>query len=297
MAMSDVYRLGASMYVPSDSPNLQATFSGNKFPSVRSLIACTEDAVLPSRIDQALAGLSAALRLLPGRGVGPLRFVRCRNPHMLEQILALKGIGNIDGFVLPKADEHNLPVYESLLGAQDYYVMPTLETIGVFDAQWQADMCSYLRTSKLKDRVLALRIGGNDLLKHLGLRRLRGVTSYETPLGVLISQLVLTFRPHGFHLSAPVYDYFDDPATLYREVAQDVRMGLIGKTAIHPSQAAIIEQGLRVSREDMRAAQLILGSRGQEEAVFKHGGGMHETIVHQSWAQQTLDRASAGGRN
>ena len=293
--MSDVYRLGASMYVPADSPHLQATFSGDKYPAVRSLIVCTEDAVLPGRVNAALAALADALRRLPGRGTGPMRFVRCRNPEVLEQILTLDGIEHVDGFVLPKADESNLPRYETLLGEQDFYVMPTLETIGVFDAQWQSDMCRYLRHSRLSERVLALRIGGNDLLKHLGLRRLRGVTSYDTPLGALISQLVLAFRPHGFHLSAPVYDYFDDPVTLRREVLQDVRMGLIGKTAIHPSQATIIEEGLRVSREDRHAAELILGSRGQEAAVFKHGGAMHETIVHQSWAQQTLARASAGG--
>lgn len=290
--MFDVYRLGASMYVPADSPHLQATFSGSKYPAVRSLIACTEDAVLPSRVNEALTTLGAVLRVLPGRDRGPMRFVRCRNPEVLEQILALEGIHNIDGFVLPKTDQDNLPRYEALLGETDFYVMPTLETIGVFDAQWQSDMCRYLLNSRLNGRVLALRIGGNDLLKHLGLRRLRGYTSYETPLGALISQLVLTFRPHGFHLSAPVYDYFDDPVTLRREVSQDVRMGLIGKTAIHPSQASIIEEGLQVSREDMRAAELILGCRGQGAAVFKHGGAMHETIVHQTWAQHTLARAS-----
>ncbi len=293
--MSDVYRLGASMYVPCDSPNLEATYSGKKFPSVRSLIACTEDAVPASRLNQALAGLSSVIRSLPAKGTGPMRFVRCRNPGMLEQILGLNGIEKIDGFVLPKADEDNMPVYESLLGDQGFYVMPTLETIGVFDTRWQADMRNYLLSSKLRDRVLALRIGGNDLLKYLGLRRLRGVTSYETPLGGLIGQLVLAFRPHGFHLSAPVYDYFDDPATLRREVAQDVRMGLIGKTAIHPRQASIIDEGLSVSRGDMQAARLILDAMGHDEAVFKHDGGMHETVVHQSWARQILERASANG--
>ena len=55
-------------------------------------------------------------------------------------------------------------------------------------------------------RILVLRIGGNDLLNLLGLRRQRGHTLYETPLGAVIARLVTTFKPHGFRLSAPVFE-------------------------------------------------------------------------------------------
>ena len=43
-------------------------------------------------------------------------------------------------------------------------------------------------------------IGGNDLLNLLGLRRQRGHTLYETPLGAVIARLVTTFKPHGFRV-------------------------------------------------------------------------------------------------
>lgn len=290
--MSDVYRLGASMYVPADHPQLEATFSGRKYPAVRSLIACTEDAVLPERLDLALDQLSRVLQALPSRGAGPMRFIRCRNPETLSHILSLRDIRKIDGFVLPKFDLDNAGAYDGLLGGTEYYAMPTLETPGVFDSCWQRELLNSLNQGSI--RVLALRIGGNDLLQHLGLRRLRGVTSYETPIGTLIAQLVLTFRPHGYHLTAPVYDYFDDMETLIREVRQDVHMGLVGKTAIHPRQAGVIERGLQVSQQDMKAAQRILDANGQKEAVFKHDGGMLERAVHTSWARETLARAASG---
>ena len=290
--MYDAYRLGASLYIPADHPQLEATLSGRKYPAVRSLIACTEDAVLPDRLEYALAQLREALGQLPARGVGPMRFVRCRNPQTLSHILSLPGIERIDGFVLPKFDFDNLAEYTRLLGNTRFYVMPTLETLGVFDPAWQRELLQALQPSPLK--VLALRIGGNDLLKFLGLRRLRGVTTYETPVGALIAQLVLTFRPHGFQLTAPVYDYFDDTPTLVREIAQDLRMGLIGKTAIHPRQAKVIERGLRVSQQDMSAARKIMGPGGQHAAVFQHEGGMLETAVHSEWARQTLAKAASG---
>lgn len=290
--MSDVYRLGASMYVPADHPQLQATFSGKKYPAVRSLIACTEDAVLPERLDLALEQLSRVLQALPARGTGPMRFIRCRNPETLSHILSLPDIRKIDGFVLPKFDFDNAAAYDRLLGGTGYYAMPTLETVGVFDPLWHKELLERLHKGSI--RVLALRIGGNDLLKHLGLRRLRGITVYETPLGALINQLVLTFRPHGYHLTAPVYDYFDDMETLIREVRQDVLMGLVGKTAIHPRQATVIERGLQVSQQDLLAAQRILDANGQNEAVFKHDGGMLELAVHTSWARETLARAASG---
>jgi len=293
--MSKAFQLCASMYIPCVHPELKAIFSGDKYPGVRSLIACTEDAIRPESVKSAIASLAAIVRILPPMGVGPLRFIRCRNPQVLEDILAIEGIDKIDGFVLPKIDESVLPVYETALRDTAHYVMPTLETIGVFDPLWQRDMRYSLLQSCLRDRVLALRIGGNDLLKYLGLRRIRGITAYETPLGALIGQLILSFRPYGFHLTAPVYDFVDDPDTLQREIRQDVRMGLIGKTAIHPSQAPIIDSALRVSRGDLEAARIILDSRGSDAAVFKHRGAMQESMVHAAWAQQTIERAAVAG--
>jgi stress response protein SCP2 len=99
----------------------------------------------------------------------------------------------------------------------------------------------------VRSRILALRIGGNDLLALLGLRRPRAMTIYRTPLGPVIARLVTTFRPYGFVLTAPVFEHLDLPALLDQEVAEDIAYGMVGKTAIHPTQIAPIEQHYRVS--------------------------------------------------
>ena len=52
-------------------------------------------------------------------------------------------------------------------------------------------------------RILCLRIGGNDLLSALRLRRPPGVTLYVTPLGTLIDCLVGLCKPAGYTSSPP----------------------------------------------------------------------------------------------
>jgi len=281
------YQLRASMYVPCDHPRLTETLNGSRFPGVHSLIACTEDAVSPARLEFALKQLAMTLVRLPEKGQGPHRFVRCRTPDVLKKILAMEGVERVHGFVLPKCEIGNLREYEALLSGTGFKVMPTLETQGVFDSFWRRDFRQYMQASTLD--VLALRIGGNDLLKILGMRRTRGVTIYETPLGLLIAQLMLDFRPSGFHLTAPVYDYFEDPATLAEEVARDVSMGLVGKTAIHPVQAPIIENGWKLSADDIATANEILTAR-DKLAVFSSKGAMHEVSVHDRWAEGIMSR-------
>ena len=70
-----------------------------------------------------------------------------------------------------------------------------------------------------------LRIGGNDLMHALGVRRTPGRTLYEGPLERVIGMLVGVFKPYGFMLSSPVYEVFDDLTTLAREVSRTSNMG------------------------------------------------------------------------
>ena len=119
------------------------------------------------------------------------------------------------------------------------------------------------------------------------------VTIYRTPLGGIIARLVTTMRPHGFHLTAPVFEHMDRPELLAEEVSEDMLHGLIGKTAIHPDQVPLIESHYRVCPNDVEAAQMIL----QENcpAVFGHGGSMCEVSTHTSWAKNILTRMQAFG--
>lgn len=279
--MANVDNLGASLYVPTTHPQLSAIAAGHKLAHLRSIIFCTEDAVHARDLPAALANLALALRALRP-DVQRQRFIRVRSPEVLQRVLALPGIEHIDGFVLPKATATNLPHYLQALAATQHSLMPTLESIEVFDDGELQRLRQLLLQPAWRARILVLRIGGNDLLNLLGLRRQRGHTLYETPLGAVIARLVTTFKPHGFRLSAPVFEYLDDDATLEREVRQDLLHGLTGKTAIHPDQVPRIERHYSARHSDVAAARRILDP--DAPGVFQFDNAMCEPATHHNWA-------------
>jgi len=290
----DPHRLGASLYVPATHPKLDSVFTGDTYPDVRSLIACTEDAIAQHQLDAALARLKEVLPMLPRRDRGPLRFIRPRNVEVFKAILALAGIERVHGFVLPKIDHSTFAGYLKALGDRNFAIMPTLETAAAFEPDAMRALRKLLLLPAHKARCLALRIGGNDLLALLGIRRARNTSIYQTPIGALIPQLVMCFRPHGFQLTGPVFDGLESADTLRAEAMQDRHMGLVGKTAIHPSQTSIIEAVFRVSECELAAANALLNS---DAPVMKFDGSMLERTVHSEWARTILRRSHDRNRH
>ncbi len=285
-------RLGASLYVPATRPDVAAIAHGRKLPELRSVIFCTEDAVHERDLEQALARLAA---VLPALEPGPLlRFIRPRGPAVLRRLLRMDGIERIQGFVLPKFGPHTLGdwlrVWDDGWG---HYLLPILETAEVFDRRRMEFLRDRLEDNGLNDRILCLRVGGNDLLNLLGIRRARGATIYDTPLRGAIAELVCIFHPAGYHLSAPVFDYLDTPDVLAREVAADLQHGLVGKTAIHPEQISVIEALYRVSRDDYDMASAVLAA--DAAAVFRMHDTFCEPATHRRWAAGVLERARVFG--
>lgn len=285
-------RLGASLYVPATRPDLMAIANGHKLAELRSVIFCTEDAVHEQDLEQALAHLAALLpELEPGR---MLRFIRPRGPAVLRRLLRLDGIERIQGFVLPKFGPHTLGDWLRVWDdSKGHYLLPILETVETFDHRKMEVMRDRLEDYALQDHILCLRIGGNDLLNLLGIRRSRGATVYDTPLRGTIADLVRIFHPAGYHLSAPVFDYLDTPEVLAREVEADLQHGLVGKTAIHPTQIPVIESCYRVPREDYETATAVLASNAA--AVFKSHDSFCEPATHRRWAAGVLERARVFG--
>lgn len=293
--MHDKPQLGASLYVPATHPDLRAIAAGDKLADIRSLIFCTEDAVTDAELPQALKNLQAALHHLQPRP-GYFRFVRTRNPTVLAHLASLPGIEAVDGFVLPKATADNIAHYISQMpNSGKHWIMPTLETREVFRDVEMQHLVRLMDTAPWRDRVLSLRIGGNDLLSLLHMRRPRGRTIYETPVGHVIARLATTFIPYGFSLSAPVFEYFDDSETLGREIETDLNHGLVGKTAIHPGQVSFIENHYRVDQQDLEAALRILNH--DAPGVFKLHQSMCEPATHRPWARSILNAARCFGSN
>ena len=163
--------LGASRYVPATHKDLQKIADGKLLGNLRSVIFCTEDAVSGKDVSSALANLSSTL-LNMVELTQTDRFVRVRNQQVMMQILQMPGVEKLTGFVIPKATRHNFDSYFCQIQHTSHLLMPTLETADVFD---EAEMKKFLHVidkPKIRERILALRIGGNDLTLQFTGRRL-----------------------------------------------------------------------------------------------------------------------------
>ena len=287
-----VKSMGASLYLPANHKHLMAVADGERLGHARSLIFCTEDAVADADLSWALFNLSVVLANMKD-DIGAERFVRVRNPEVMARVLAMPGVEKLTGFVLPKCTRHNFDAYFKQVRSTDHMLMPTLETADVFSDDEMLKFRKKLEAPGVRGRIMALRIGGNDLLALLGLRRPRGMTIYRTPLGPVIARLVTTFRPYGFVLTAPVFEHLDLPELLDQEVAEDLAYGMVGKTAIHPSQIGPIEKHYRVKANDLEAARAILNV--DSPAVFKMHNSMCEVATHRAWAQRMVEQSNIFG--
>ncbi|MEX5748939.1 HpcH/HpaI aldolase/citrate lyase family protein [Massilia sp. X63] len=284
--------IGASLYVPANHKDLGRIANGDKLSQARSLIFCTEDAIADRELSWSLFNLSVVLANMRS-DVAVERFVRVRNPDVLARVLAMPGAEKLSGFVLPKVTRHNFDSYFRLVRDTRHLLMPTLETAEVFSDSEMQQLRAVFDAPGVRQRILCLRIGGNDLLALLGLRRPRGMTIYRTPLGPVIARLVTTFRPWGFALTAPVFEYLDLPELLDQEVLEDLAYGMVGKTAIHPTQIGPIEQHYQVRPQDLAVARAILDEASP--AVFRMDDAMCEVATHRAWAERLVEQSHRFG--
>ncbi|OTA20199.1 ATP synthase [Xenorhabdus beddingii] len=299
------YQLGATLYMPATRQNIAEIVLHNKVLGLRSLVICLEDAVSEQDIPAAIENLSRVLQTLaesdaPSSGSSvsntghhrPMIFIRPRNMSMAKHLIANINLNMIDGLVLPKFTYASLAGWWDMVGSTHLCIMPTLETEEVFDVQKMNQLADTLKNHPCKERIIALRIGGNDLMSVISLRRPRDFTLYDGPMGYVIKMLVAVFAAREFALTAPVCEHIDDLEILEKELALDIAHGLVGKTAIHPKQIACIQRALKVSSHDYADALNILASN---QAVFKSRGVMCEPATHQRWAVNILERAEYYG--
>lgn len=282
--------LGATLYMPATRADLVPLLNQEKLSGLRSLVVCTEDAVPAHKVTAALVNLDATLEQLAPAPL--MRFVRPRNPKVLHEIVRMPGISAIDGLVLPKVDETNIFAYaEAAARAPWLTLMPTIETEVAFDRGRLEQLRDLF--AQLGNPVLCVRIGGNDLLQLLGLKRPKHMTVYDTPLRTVINDMIVTFRPAGYELSSPVFEHLDSWQTLKHEVEMDIVHGLWSKTAIHPTQVGMIEAAYQVSEDEYAMAKKILAENAP--SVFKMNGQMCEPTTHRSWAARVRKRAELYG--
>lgn len=290
------FALGATLYMPATRSDMLDVVFGVRIPELRSLVVCLEDAVSAIDVDSALANLKVLLLAIEARGgrceQHPLLFVRPRDAQMAAILNDWPLMKHVDGFVVPKLTLLSLPSWEQAVSNPDLYLMPTLETADVYNPGAMVDLGQALKAS-LDQRIIALRIGGNDLMGCLGLRRNPTTTLYSTPMSYVIPMLAGIMGAQGFALTAPVFEQLATPLLLKEELELDISHGLVGKTAIHPSQINPIQEMLRVSLEDLNCARLILNDVAP--AVFRHNDAMCEPATHYKWATNIIERAKWHG--
>ncbi|MBI6577932.1 HpcH/HpaI aldolase/citrate lyase family protein [Pseudomonas viridiflava] len=296
MALFSPYALGATLYMPATRDDILDVVFAEKLPELRSLVVCLEDAVALIDIETALLNLRQVLTRIHDRGGrpanGPLLFVRPRDAAMARILNDWPLMAHVDGFVVPKLSLKTLSSWEQAVTNPALALMPTLETPEVFNPTAMVELGQALKAN-LDERIIALRIGGNDLMGCLGLRRNPAMTLYGTPMGYVIPMLAGVMGSQGFALTAPVFEQLATPDILQQELTLDIANGLVGKTAIHPSQVNIIQNALRVSLEDMNSARMILNSVAP--AVFKYNDAMCEPATHYKWATHIMERAKWHG--
>ncbi|GHA63596.1 HpcH/HpaI aldolase/citrate lyase family protein [Photobacterium aphoticum] len=289
------YALGATLYMPATRDDIVQVALRNKIPHLRSMVICLEDAVADHEVEQALANLITITRQLATHRRDheqPIIFIRPRDLDMAAHIVAHYDLTGIDGFVFPKFTLATLPEWEAITASTHLMWMPTLETQEVFDGQAMQQLANALHASPMRDRIIALRIGGNDLMSILGIRRSRHATIYEGPLNYVMKMLTCTFGAKGFALTSPVFELIDNVELLEQELQLDLIHGLVGKTAIHPSQIACIHEAWMVDPSEYEDAIRIINST---QAVYQHGGAMCEPATHRQWAKNILERRQLFG--
>ena len=283
------YALGATLYMPVIHPHVAGIVAGRRPCPAPSIVLCLEDALAETDVAR---GLVALRGLLEGPVAGPLTFVRPRSLEMARRLSEMPGMGRLAGMVAPKVTPEDAPAWMALAEGADLQIMPTLEHAGYHDPARVAALRDALLGHDTA-RIAAIRIGGNDLLSALALRRRAGVTSWEGPLAWVLSMASSMLGAAGFPLAAPVFDVIHDMQTLAREARADVAAGFVSKTAIHPAQVPCILDAFRPGADEVAQARAILD--GDARAVFQIGGVMCEPATHRAWAARTLARAAAFG--
>jgi citrate lyase beta subunit len=278
--------------MPATRPDLLSIVTGYRYSTLKSIVVCLEDAVSEMDVADGLENLKRLLVDIQSVGGrpddGPLVFVRPRNADMAAELNDWPLITLIDGFIVPKLNSDSIMSWSLAVNRPELLLMPTLETPDVFVPDAMVALRDAL-DSEFSDKIIALRIGGNDLMGCLGLRRSKTMSIYNSPMGYVIPMLAGIMGAGGYALTAPVFERMASPELLKRELEMDIAHGLVGKTAIHPSQIPLIHDALKVENEDVESATKILAKDAQ--AVFKHGGAMCEPATHLKWARNTLDRA------
>jgi len=281
----DYYELGGTLYVPILQKNLEPILKREKYPFLKSIVICLEDSTALCDLEKGMEKLEKILSVFKQTDLKV--FIRARGSKNLKEILKFKNIELVDGFALAKFDTTNIAEYLSIfIENNKFYIMPILETKDVFNSVKLNNILNELLA--FKDRILVLRIGGEDILSMLNMMRDCSKTVYEImPLYLVLSTILNTFKPDGFNISSTVYTCFDSLDVLDKELVSDKEHQIFNKTSIHPKQVELIQESYKVTESELLIANKLLD---EDSAIFSYNNKMYEKTTHSNWARAIVKR-------
>lgn len=317
MNFSDIaYQLGPLLYCPANHKNVADSLIQNEFGEHFSFAFCLEDTIKDDCLAEAEVMLLHTLKKLDSARKEqsfflPPIFIRVRTSLQMEDLAHRLGSSRsiLTGFIAPKFSLSNADDYLSQLSHinelfhTDYFLMPILESTDMIAPSSRFQLLSSLKEKldAASDRILNIRIGGNDLCHAFGFRRHADETIYQLrPIAQLLTDIVTVFGM-DYVISGPVWEYYDGPLWergLLQELKEDRLCGFIGKTAIHPKQLSVINQAYQVSLKDYEDAKSILNWDDTSTSLVSGSTSkerMNEFKTHTNWAKRTLLLAKAYG--
>lgn len=285
--------LHPTLYTPAtSSPDKLVGLANNAIPGhgIWRVVICTEDSILSDQLPLALTNIGEMLNHMDDSS--PISvFVRVRNPEVLSRLLAHRHIAKLTGFVVPKADPDSFPAYADQVVGTGFRMMPILESQHMTGRHYRESLRSVFTDARYIRLIDCLRIGANDLMGYLGIRRdAAEFTVYQTPVGVTIYEIINEFRGMGgFTITAPVFECFEPryDDLFRREVRQHIMNGLFGQTVIHPRHLRPVRDMYKICPQDLESARSILQ---HDTAVNGMHGRMDEHSTHWMWAQKVVER-------
>ena len=303
------YMVGGLLYVPALNAGLAKKIRDDSFECLTSVAICLEDSIRDDALDSAEKQVFRTLDEIGGYNIRgdrlPLIFIRIRTPeHMRHMYELLKPYRNlVTGYILPKFDLSNCEGYRDMICGinkdrkEPVYVMPILESRMIADIKSRTDTLIKIRDNidSMKDYVLNVRVGGNDLSNLYGLRRGTDQNIYQIGVVRDILMDIINVFASDYVVSGPVWEYFGRNVSepwaegLREELSLDRLNGFIGKTAIHPSQLPLIYESMKVKSCDYNDALRILGWSRSAFGVEKSSDDtrMNEVKCHGRWALRT----------
>ena len=276
------------LYMPAS--NARALEKAKTLPT-DGLVLDLEDAVAPEAKAAAREALVAAIK---AGGYGKREVVARINaldtPWGADDLKALAAAGP-DGILVPKVSsaaevEKVDAALASAPAKTRLWVM--METpLGILDAKAIA-----ATARKPGSRLSVFVMGTNDLVKETRAE----LDANRTQALYWLSVAVTAARAYGLDVLDGVYNNFRDADGFKAECLQGRRLGMDGKTLIHPDQIATANEVFQPSDAETAAARKIIAAfelpENQGKGVITLDGSMVE-LLHAEMAKRTVALADA----